>query len=120
MSFFALQPNSIGAMEGSSATNGLFVALSERTFKCRQRYIPISSFSKSLDNRRKNLMKTKSAKNEFELDALMGVEYILPVNRCMQQQPDTHSSAKKVKTVSAIEHEAVCTANQDIAVELST
>ncbi len=82
--------------------------------------IPISSFLKLLDNRRKNLMKTKSAKNEFELDALMGVEYTLPVKRCMQQQPDTHSAAKKAKTVSAIEHEAVCTANQDIAVELST
>ena len=82
--------------------------------------IPISSFLKLLDNRRKNLMKTKSAKNEFELDALMGEEYTLPVKRCMQQQPDTHSPAKKAKTVSAIEHEAVYTANQDIAVELST
>ena len=40
--------------------------------------IPISSFSKSLDNRRKNLMKTKSAKNEFELDALMGENYVRP------------------------------------------
>ena len=85
--------------------------------------IPISSFVKSLDNRRGNLMKTKSAKNEFELDALMGEElseYTLPVKRCIQQQPDTHSAAKKAKTVSAIEHEAVCTANQDIAVEFST
>ena len=85
--------------------------------------IPISSFSKSLkslDNRRKNLMKTKSAKNKFELDALMVVEYTLPVKRCMRQQPDTHSAAKKAKTVSAIEHEAECTVNQDIAVELST
>ncbi len=82
--------------------------------------IPISSFVKSLDNRRGNLIKTKSAKNEFELDALMGEEYTLPVKRCIQQQPDTHSAAKKAKTGSAIEHEAVCTANQDIAVELST
>ena len=65
-------------------------------------------------------MKTKSAKNEFVLDALMGEEYTLPVNRCIQQQPDTHGAAKKAKTVSAIEHEAVCTANQDIAAELST
>ena len=34
-------------------------------------------------------MKTKSAKTEFELDALMGEEYTRPVNRCIQQQPDT-------------------------------
>ena len=84
--------------------------------------IPISYFLKSLkslDNRRKNLMKTKSAKNESELDTLMG-EYTLLVKRCIQQQPDTHSAAKKAKTVSDIEHEAVCTANQDIAAELST
>ena len=84
--------------------------------------IPISSFSKSLkslDNRRKNLMKTKSAKNESELDALMGEAYTLPVKRCIQQQPDTHSAAKRAKTVSAIEHEAVCTSNQEIAAELS-
>ena len=47
-------------------------------------------------------------------------EYTLPVKRCIQQQPDTHSAAKKAKTVPAIEHEAVCTANQDIAAELST
>ena len=51
--------------------------------------IPICSFLKSLDNRRRNLMKTQSAKNESELDALMGEEYTLPVKRCIQQQPDT-------------------------------
>ena len=82
--------------------------------------IPTHCFLKSLDNRRKNLMKTNSVKNESELDTLMGEEYTLPVKRCIQQQPDTHSAAKKAKTGSAIEHEAVCTANQDIAVELST
>ena len=50
----------------------------------------------------------------------MGEEYTLQVKRFIQQQPDTHSAAKKAKTISAIEHEAVCTANQDIAAERST